>query len=271
MSTDLWSLAADLRLRGTPFAFATVVRAEAPTSAKPGDKAILTAEGLLAGWVGGSCAEPVVREEAEAALRDGQPRLVCITPEVDGFVARLGDRVHAMTCFSGGALDVWIEPHLPEPLLLVFGNSPIAQSLVDLAAVLRWRAAVVDRTERPALSAPTVVRRVDELPTLVPSHTFAVVSTHGVFDADALASVAAMDLAYVGLVASRRRREEVLDLLRGRGVDEGALARIRSPAGFDLGAQGPGEVAVSIVAEIVAERRGKALVPATLAVARAGG
>ena len=259
-SVDPLTAAADLRARGEPFVMATVVRAVAPTSAKPGDKAVLTDSGLLVGWIGGSCAEPIVRKTAETALADGECRLVVITPNQsiaagdDGS----GRSVHRMDCYSGGELEIYIEPFLAKPRLLVFGNSPVARALCDLGTFMGYAVTAVDLSERPQMGAEIdTVRSFKALPATT-SNAFAVVSTHGIFDEESLEAALSLDLPYTGFVTSRKRRDQVFASLREAGrVSEASLARVQAPAGLDLGGRGPQEVALSVMAEIVSARRGK--------------
>lgn len=257
MSTRLFQYAAQLDQDGQPFVMATVVRAEAPTSAKPGDKAIVIEDGLVSGWVGGSCAEPVVRRYAQQALEDGIPRLVRIAPEARADVTRDGMTIVPMRCFSGGELEIYIEPFMPRPHIIVFGNSPNVQTLDRLAVTLGYRSTVVDLTQRPSmeeLSSPAL-RSFDDVPDSPPSNTYAVVTSHGLFDEEAVEFALLRDFAYVGLVASRRRLSKLTDSLKQRGLGDEQLSRLKGPAGLDLGARGPQEVALSILAEIVAYRR----------------
>ncbi|HZU81829.1 MAG TPA: XdhC/CoxI family protein [Polyangiaceae bacterium] len=254
--SDPLAALAELRARGVPFVMATVVRAVSPTSAKPGDKAVLTHGGVLAGWIGGSCAEPLVRREAEAALRDGECRLLHITPEAEGPADRPGLSVHKMECYSGGALEIYIEPFLPMPALLVFGNSPVARALCDLGRVMGYRVTAVDLGDRPPMGADLdVVRDLDDLPAVDPSSTFAVVASHGVFDEESLDKALSLDLAYTGLVASAKRRDQVFAALRARGVAADRVARVSAPAGLELGARQPQEIALAVMAQIVSVRR----------------
>jgi xanthine dehydrogenase accessory factor len=247
--------AAELRARGVPFVMATVVRAVAPTSAKPGDKAVLTDDGLLIGWIGGSCAEPIVRKEAEAALLDGECRLLLITPEVQAASGE-GRSVHKMECYSGGALEIYLEPFLALPRLLVFGNSPVARALCDLGRVMRYTVTAIDLGERPQMGPDiTTVRSLAALPEHDPARTFAVVSSHGVFDEESLEAALALGLPYTGFVTSRKRRDQVFAALASRGVSAELLGRVQAPAGLDLGARHPEEIALSVMAEVVATRR----------------
>ncbi|HYA09974.1 MAG TPA: XdhC family protein [Gaiellaceae bacterium] len=205
-----------LAAEGRPFALATVVTVERPASARRGDHAIVTEDGALTGWVGGACTEATVVRESLAALADGEARLVRV----------------AGGCASEGAIELLIEPQLPAPLLAVIGDSPAARMLTELARTLGWRVEV-ELAER----ANAVV-----------------VASMGQVDEDALEAALATDAGYVGLVASAKRGSAVLAELRERGLDEEALARVRCPAGLDLGPSSQEEIAVAILAELVAWR-----------------
>ncbi|MCZ6726157.1 MAG: xanthine dehydrogenase, partial [Acidobacteria bacterium] len=188
MSADIFQRAHELTVAGEPFVFATVVRAQSPTSAKPGNKAIITRDGQVFGWVGGSCAEPTVRKEAVAALADGQCRLVHLSPEPELPASRAGLTFVPMPCFSGGTMEIYIEPHLARPHLLVFGNSPVAHALARLGEVMSYRVTVVDLSDRPPFEpvSAEVVSDLDQLPSITPESTFAVVASHGMFDEAAI-------------------------------------------------------------------------------------
>jgi xanthine dehydrogenase accessory factor len=254
--SDPLTTSADLRVHGKPFVMATVVRAIAPTSAKPGDKAVLTDDGLLVGWIGGSCAEPIVRREARAALEDGECRLLLITPDEHPPAGGNGLTVHKMECYSGGALEIYLEPFLALPRLLIFGNSPVARALCDLGRVMRYLVTVVDLGDRPQMGPDIeTIRSLQALPELDPSRTFAVVSSHGVFDEESLEAALKLRLPYTGFVTSRKRREQVFGALSAQGVGADALSRVQAPAGLDLGARQPEEIALSVMAEIVTIRR----------------
>ena len=220
---------------------ATVVRVEGPASAKAGDKAVITADGRLRGWIGGSCSEPLVRREALSALSEATPRLVRIVPAHAARVRRRpGELTLATTCPSGGSLDIFIEPQLPKPLLLVFGESPAALTLTSLAEMIGFRAGAVSQAELGSVTASG-------------ADVWCVVATMGHFDEDALETALAFPEAEVALVASRRRGAAVLDVLRGRGVPEETLARVRTPAGRARGTTQE-EIALLALAELVAER-----------------
>ena len=242
---DLLTLAAELRKRGEPFALATVVRCERPTSAKPGAKALIRPDGRVVGWVGGACAEPVVAREAQAALRDGQPRLVVLVGDGRRDPARTEGVVHfPMTCHSGGTLEIYVEPFLPKTLLVLVGHGPVIETLATLAETAGYAVSV--------LSGDTVAGALHGL-SLDPSASV-VVATHGEVDEEVLTRVLATPAGYTSLVASRKRAAAIVETLRHRGVPSEQLDRLKAPAGLDIGAVTPEEIAVSILAEIIQAR-----------------
>jgi xanthine dehydrogenase accessory factor len=241
--------------KGEGYVLATVIRALAPTSAKPGDKAVVTEEGIVHGWIGGSCAEPTVRDEARRALVDGQCRVVQITPKPGPSTDREGLVVVPMTCYSGGELEIYLEPHLAKAELLVFGNSPVAQALVQMGSATGYRVSLVDVTERPALTgADAVFTDLARVALKRPSQAAVVVATHGVFDEDAIECGVALGAAYLGVVASPRRFASLRSTMKARGVSAQAWDMIDGPAGIDIGARTPQEIAVSVIAAITARR-----------------
>ena len=255
---DYLDKAFSLQKAGQPFALATVVRAERPTSAKAGAKAIVTTDGALTGWVGGSCAQPTVIREALKALRDGQPRFVRLCPpEKLGRGAQDSIIEVALTCISGGTLEVYIEPHLPKPQLVVISHLPIAEALATLGKGLHYSVTVLglDATPNRFPQADLVLDRLDFSQISLTTPTYVVVATHGNYDEEALGWALGAEAAYVALVASPKRAEAVLQYLRETGVPEARLARLKCPAGLDIGASAPEEIALSILAEIVQLRR----------------
>ncbi len=256
MGPDLLALAAELARRGEPFALATVVRCERPTSVKPGAKAIVHRDGAVSGWIGGACAEPTVVREALAALRDGQPRLISLVGEGGRTPGRTeGVLQYPMTCHSGGTLEIYVEPFLPKPALVLIGQGPVLETLVALGRATQFDVIALDidaleRSGRPAFT---------------PS-TFVVVATHGTSDEEALARVLASDAGWVSLVASRRRAAAVVERLKQRGIAPERLSALKAPAGLDIGAVTPEEIAVSIMAEVVQLRRSPKLTGAKPAV-----
>jgi xanthine dehydrogenase accessory factor len=221
---------------GTPYVLATVVRVERPASTRPGDRALVTLEGRLDGWVGGACSEPIVIREALRALAEGEPRLVRIGPPGAGADAPADIVVAESSCASEGTVEVLVEPQLPRPLLVVVGESAAAVTLAELARAIGWQ----------------VATELSGKPDAV------VVATMGHADEEALETALAGPAAYVGLVASSRRAAVVLGALRERGLGEDALARVHSPAGLDLGPATQPEIAVAILAELVAWRHTRA-------------
>jgi xanthine dehydrogenase accessory factor len=257
------AVATRLGHEGVAFALITVVRAVRPTSSKPGDKAILTENGEWLGWVGGSCAEPTARRAAWRSLEDGECRLIHLTNDETDF-ARSGVEVAAMTCHSGGSLELYVEPHLPPPSLFVFGRSPIARAVRELGAVMKYRVIQVDLgpdvevtpgDDVGIVPGTTVVRQLSELEGLRSRASFVVVASHGHSEEAALTWALGSGAAYVGLVASERRLANVQAKLEERGLGRAELARLHAPAGLRIGASTPEEVALSVLSEIVAERR----------------
>ena len=259
---SIFARAADLETAGRSFAVATVVAVRRPTSARPGASGIVHPDGSIEGWVGGSCAQPVVVREALRALGDGQPRLLRLSKDAPA-EGRRGDGVVelVMTCHSGGTLEIYVEPHLPAPVLWVAGTTPIAGALVALGAAAGWRVSIIDPIADPDAfpGAERVVAGTDIAgldPDIAPA---VVVATQGVWDEEALAAALARDASYVGLVASPTRAAVVRAWLRDEaGVPDERLAALRAPAGLDLGAETAEEIALSILAELVQVRRGTA-------------
>ncbi len=261
MPEDLLNVMVRLRRRGEPFAVATVVRSQRPTSAKPGAKAIITADGSLLGWVGGSCARETVITTALETLRDGAPRFLTLSNRETASGKREGIVEVPMPCYSGGVLDIFIEPHLPPPQLVVLGYEAIAAALVRIGQALRFQITVIDPVAtREALPQADRVVNTLNLPSLpMTSSTSIVIATHGRFDEDALEQALRTSASYIALVASRKRAGVILQRLRERGIPHEALSRVKSPAGLDIGAATAEEIALSIMAEIVQEsRRGAA-------------
>lgn len=246
MAEDLLARAAELQRRGQPFALATVVRCEAPTSAKPGAKALILDDGTVFGWVGGACAEPVVVREALAALRDGRPRLVGLLGDARRGPGRTeGMLEYPMTCHSGGTLEIYVEPYLPKRQLVLVGHGPVVDALATLGRAADYAIVLLaDDAARAELGRLGLTRQAS-----------VVVATHADSDEDALERVLASDAGYVSLVASRRRAGVILERLRQRGVPAERLGLLKAPAGLDIGAVMPEEIAVSILAEIIHHHR----------------
>ena len=232
MRTDLAAHVDGLRLRRTPFVLATVVRAERPTSAKPGDCAVVTADGTLDGFIGGTCAESTVRVESMRLLAAGESELLRITPDATAAPGRDGVRTVGNPCLSGGTLEIFLEAMIPPVLVGVFGESPVARALERLGVAMDWDV-------RPGLDPVTA------------DTSAVVVASHGRDELPVLRAALDEGVEYIALVASRRRAAGVLDDL---GATEVERARIHAPAGLDIGARSAGEIALSICAGIVSSR-----------------
>lgn len=254
MSDDPLEQAADLKRRGEPFALATVVACRPPTSAKPGAKSLIGADGGFTGWVGGSCTQPLVTQEALKALRDGRPRLLLLTPNPEHGAAPLEGVVTVpMTCQSEGTLEIYVEPFLPKPELLIIGQSPVARSLATLGKALGFSVCACD----PAASddsfpdADTVLVELDAARGRAGPKSLVVVATVGHYDEEALAAVVDSGARYIALIASPKRGKAVFQYLREKGVSAAELQRVKCPAGLNIGAVTSEEIALSILAEIV--------------------
>lgn len=251
--TDFLARAAELSRANQPFVLATVVRAEKPTSAKAGAKAIVTADGTLTGWVGGSCAQPSVVRESLKALQEGQPRLLRLCPPEKLGRADNGVIEIALTCVSGGTLEIYLEPHLPKPQLVIVGHLPVAEAMVRLGKSTGYAVTVMgmDVTPDRFPEADVVRDHIDFSHLKTAPQTYIVVASHGNYDEEALIAALKTEAPYVALVASKKRAQSVIEFLRDSGIPEDRLARLKYPAGLDIGAVTPEEIAVSILAEIV--------------------
>jgi len=253
-----------LKEAGEPFAIATVVRTVALTAAKAGAKALILRDGTLsAGWIGGGCARAAVLKAAREALADGKPRLVSVQPGdalqelgLEPGQGKDGVDFARNMCPSQGTMDVFVEPVLPRPQLIVCGASPVAVAIADLGRGLKFAITVcAPAADQAAFAAAD--RRIDgyALPMDEAGSRFVVVATQGRGDEAALEAALAIDCDYVAFVGSRRKAAALKEALARRGVAPERLARVKSPAGLDLGAIAPEEIALSILAEIVAVRR----------------
>ncbi len=258
MFDEFLKKAAELRSKGETFAIATVVRFEGPISGKPGDKAIITSEGRIWGWIGGGCAQPVVIKEALNSLRDYKPRLVRISPSPNP-VPQEGVLDYNLSCQSGGTLDIYIEPVLLKPQIVILGRSVVAQALTRLGPAAGYSVSVlatgIDRELFPEPAA--IFDRLDLSQVHLTLQTFIVVSTQGECDEEALEQALSTDAQYVAFVSSKTKAEKILDYLRGKGIPRERLARVIAPAGLPIGAVSPEEIAVSVLAEIVQKGRGE--------------
>ncbi len=263
MTHDFFTTAAQLRADRTPFVMATVVASYPPQSVRPGAKAIVRADGTIDGWVGGGCVQPVVRQESADALADGRPRLVRMNAgegTAGGDPTRHGDvREYPMTCQGEGGIEIYLEPVLAAPRLVLLGHTPVVQSLARLGAELGFEVVVGSAAVLADLFPPgvRVTTEVSDALAGADATTFVVVGTMGAGDEAALAAAAASDAPYIGLVASRKKARYLIDYVRAEGVPAERLERVKFPAGLDLGGMSASEIALSVLAEIVQRRYAK--------------
>lgn len=255
-----FELAAELLARREPFATATVVRADRPTSAKPGAKAIVTADGRLIGWIGGSCAAPTVIREAVGSIADGEARLIEISKT--GGPPRPGVRHFPMTCHSGGTLEIHIEPLLPTEQLVIVGRTPVARALSALGSALGRHVIVVDR-DATAADFPTANAIVSDLAgAKIDERSSIVIAARGDADEDPAQAALGTRASYIGLVASRTRGDVIRETLARRGLPNDALERLVYPAGMDMGHVSDEEIALTILAQILLRRQERLARPA---------
>jgi xanthine dehydrogenase accessory factor len=261
---DVIDLVSRLRAADEPFALATVVRTVSVTAAKAGAKAVIRPDGRIeAGWIGGGCARGATLKAARLALKDGKSRLVSIRPEnllhelgVNPGEDREGVKFETNMCPSQGTMDIFIEPVLPRPVFVILGASPVALALAEQAKSLGYQV---------ALAAPldhlSNVPEVDVffngfgVDIAQKGERFIVVSTQGRGDEAALKAALALEASYHGFVGSRRKMAALRRKLIADGIPASSLETVRAPAGLDLGAITPEEIALSIVAEITKLRR----------------
>jgi len=259
MTMDGWDVlerARELSQRGEAFALATVVWRRGPSSGKEGCRAVITASGQVFGFIGGACAEPVVVREARHILAEGVPRLIFLgTPdELESVAVREGISYVPMSCQSEGALEIYIEPVVPKPHLVVVGRSPMVETLVEMGQAIGWRIVLVDPDGGSAESHPSahhVVSELDLKAAGVDERSLVVVATQGHHDEEAVEQALLAGPAYIGLVGSRPRAKSVLEFLESRGLSKETLARVKVPAGLDLGRVSHREIAVGVLAELV--------------------
>ena len=265
MNTDFYQTVLSLKSSGSSFVTATVVSRRAPVSSHLGDRALIFADGRMQGFVGGSCSREIVRKQALEALKLGKPRLVLIRPD-----ATLETLHHAsdaegivvpMTCASEGAVDVYLEPHSPVPLLLVAGFTPVAEAVARMAALLEYKVVRIvtlpemrDLEPNSAIALPDLPVYLENLSLETRAKLSAVVATQGHYDEPVLEALLLAKVGFISLLASRKRAVTVRELLELQGLPQGKVIAIRNPAGLDINAKTPAEVAVSILAEIIQAR-----------------
>ena len=231
----------DLRAREEPFVLATVVAYKSPQSAKPGSKAIIKRDGTMLGWIGGGCVQPIVLREAKQALQTGSPKLLTISPDEPRDDWK-GVQSFRMTCEGGGSLEIYLEPFLPKPQLVIIGSSPVAETLAQLGSLLDFKVIAAD-TDFTSIKA-----QINES-----SHV--VIATMGNRDEEGLLAVIGSRPRYLGLVASKKKSEALFEYVRTTGATDEDIAVITCPAGIEIGSQTLPEIALSVAAEIVRVRR----------------
>ena len=263
---DILANISSRKIAGESFALATVVRTVAATAAKAGAKAVILPDGTISqGWIGGVCARSAVLKAARDCLADGKSRLVSVQPEeaLAGQGHKAGEeqggvRFAKNMCPSQGTMDIFVEPVMPRPQVVICGSSPVAVAIADLAKRSGFAVTVcAPAAEQSAFTEADYRIEGFALPVGEAAARYVVVSTQGRGDEAALLAALAVDADYVAFVGSRKKAAALSAALAKRGVAPERLARLKAPAGLDLGAITPDEIAISILAEIVAVRRGK--------------
>jgi xanthine dehydrogenase accessory factor len=256
MFDEFLSRAAELRSHEQAFATAIVVRCVPPVSGKPGDKAIIEADGSVWGWIGGGCVQPLVVREALKAIAEGKPRLVRVAPSKttepeDGTVS------YTMTCHSGGALDIYIEPILAKPQIVIFGRSAVARALCSLGKAIGYRITVIaaGAVAEGFPEADRIKQEMNLSGVELGPETFIVISTQGEQDEEALEQACGTEVTYIAFVASSVKSQKLFESLAAKGISHERLTQIRAPAGLRLGGLSAQEIALSILAEIVQVRK----------------
>lgn len=257
---DLLATATRLLQQDEPYALVTVLRVQAPASARPGDKAIVTPDGIVQGWIGGGCAQPAVLRTVRQALSSGRAQMIRIAPAEEGLMRELEDVLEfGMACHSGGTLELFVDPMLPRARLTLIGDSPLAVALSGLAPRVGLPVTVVahgaDAARFP--DAERVLSSDDpaEVMAQIAPGSFVVVATQGRRDVQGLRAALTLQARRVFFVASARKAQVLKASLLEAGHDAAAVAAIVAPAGQAIGAQTPEEIALSVLAAVVAARR----------------
>ena len=257
---DVIDCMARMKGDGQPFAVATVVHVSGGASAREGSKAVVRGDGRVIGWIGGGCTLGAVKKTASRALSDGRARLIRVRPS-DGAVTEIDGEKRTEDfdnhCATGGTVEIFVEPVLPRPSLIVVGASQVARALCDLGKRVGYAVTVAAMAEDLDLFADCDHRITgfDPDQAIRPKSSFVVVASQGKRDREALRFADATGSAYIALVASRKKAVKLKQDLLDEGLDPAAVAHIRSPAGVDIGAVTPEEIALSILADIVREQR----------------
>jgi xanthine dehydrogenase accessory factor len=264
MWTDILDEASRLSAADQAFVLATVVAYRSPQSAKPGSKAIIRLDGTITGWVGGGCVQPIVLREAKKAIETGQPKLLSICPDSthDDWE---GVESYRMSCEGGGSLEIYLEPVLPKPDLLIVGRSPVAEIASELGILLGFNVCLADpdASKEHFPQVHSVLTDLSSLRTRITEASFVVVATMGHGDEEGLQSVIGTTPRYLGLVASKKKAKALFEYLREQGATAEQLALVKCPAGLELGGKTMPEIALSVMAEITSVRRAIEATPET--------
>lgn len=264
LASALFAAAQRLQQQGEPYALVSVVRTQAPTSARAGDKALVTAQGIVHGWIGGGCAQPAVLHTVRQALQDGRARLIRVAPADEEPAQAAGSAPGAtlefdMGCHSGGTIELFIDPILPPTRLVVIGDSPVAVALAGLAPRVGLPVTVIARGADPQRFADASHVIASDEPSAVAGQVAAgswvVVATQGRRDLPGLRVALSLQAAKVWLVASTRKAAALREALLAANCDPQEVSAIIAPAGQPIGAQTPEEIALSVLAAVVAARR----------------
>jgi xanthine dehydrogenase accessory factor len=259
---DLLATAQRLQQQGEPFALVSVLRVQLPASARPGDKAIVNGDGLIQGWIGGGCTQPAVQKAVRLALADGRARMVRIAPAAEGSEPRELDEVleFGMSCHSGGTVELFVDPIVPPARLVIIGASPVAATLAQLAPRVGFSVTVVAQgavaADWPDADQVLADDDIGNVGPLVAPGSSVVVATQGRRDVQGLRLALALKACEVSFVASHRKADVLRASLLASGADAADVAAIVAPAGYPMAATTPQEIALSVLAAVVAKRRG---------------
>jgi len=256
MLNEFLKKALSLNAGKEPYATATIVRRKIPSSGKPGDKAIITADGKIHGWIGGGCTRGIVLKESLLSIREGKPRYIQITPNAINNYSSYS-KMYSMTCQSGGEVDIYIEPILPRPHIYIFGVSHIAMALSKISLAMNYTVSCVGESSDQSVfeGVQHFLSHTDFVNHEPSQNNYTIVCTQGEGDAQALYSALANNPRYISFVASRKKANSIFKEVRDKGITFDQLKTVRTPAGIDIKAKLPEEVAISILAEIIQDLR----------------
>lgn len=255
----VWRQAIQLEEDSLPFAVVTVVRSAKPTSAVVGSKALVDPNGHMFGFVGGQCTQSLVVSQALECMETGESRLLLITSDESQIRVNEGVTVKPMTCHSEGTVELFIEPRLPKPTLLVIGDSPIARYLLTMGEHLNFNVKSLSLEHISSDGSPDINLMKVKVQQMLKPGSYVVIATMGLYDEESIRALQGIELSYAGLVSSPKRKAKILDWVKDQGLSEQFCSFISAPAGLDLGAVEPSEIAITILAEIIQYRRNKKL------------